>query len=184
MKKKSRILVHIALIALSLCIMVYGVYSAKNASMSIQGTIGFEAHGADIALTKIVISGSSTTATVKNGTTAITNLTAPGIANIDGKTINITNLAFKDDGTSANSWKPVTKITIAFTFKNTSKFAVTCTVPTKPTNATGKVLYNSAISTPTLSAETGETTVTITLTCDAIESFSATEFTYGIQFAK
>jgi len=55
MKKKNKFFVNVALIVLSLCIMVYGVYAAKNASLTVTGTIGFQAHGIAYAVTNVAI---------------------------------------------------------------------------------------------------------------------------------
>jgi len=53
MKKKNKFFVNVALIALALCVMVYGVYAAKNASLTVKGTIGFTAHGIQYAVTSV-----------------------------------------------------------------------------------------------------------------------------------
>lgn len=97
MKKKSRFLVHIALIALSLCIMVYGVYAAKQAQLRVTGTIGFTAHNGavDVQLTgisgaydiyhnKVVIPASGTsvgTGQVALAATSTTTVTAGSTTN-------------------------------------------------------------------------------------------------------
>ncbi|MCI7002722.1 MAG: hypothetical protein MR904_00020 [Clostridia bacterium] len=178
MKKKSRFLINIALLALSLCIMVYGVYSAKQATLNVTGSIGFQAHNADIALTSVKVTGSADTATIKDGPTSVTSLT-----NISGRTLTFGGLRFKDDGTSATSWKPATKIVLTFNFKNNSAFSVTCSAPA-PTNQSGKVTFESNITTTTTIAAGGTKEVTITLTCDAIETYDATSFSSTISFTK
>ena len=43
MKKKKRV-VGIALIALCLSMLAFGVYAAKQASLNVNGTVGFNAH--------------------------------------------------------------------------------------------------------------------------------------------
>lgn len=43
-KRKFSIIVDIAVISLCLCAIVFGVYSAKNATLNVGGTVGFNAH--------------------------------------------------------------------------------------------------------------------------------------------
>lgn len=50
MKKKNKLFGSLALIVLCMAFMVYGVYAAKNASLTINGTIGFKAHGIEYAV--------------------------------------------------------------------------------------------------------------------------------------
>lgn len=148
MKKKSRFLVHIALIALSLCIMVYGVYAAKRASLTVSGTIGFTAHAGsvDVQLTGIsgaydvyhnkVIIGTATTGQVALNNTSTTKVTAGSTAtNLTIKTattkqsddttdygtdnVNLTALYFDDVENSTATQDVITDI--VFTFKATNK---------------------------------------------------------------
>lgn len=153
MKKKSRFLVHIALIALSLCIMVYGVYAAKQAQLTVTGTIGFTAHNGavDVQLTGIsgaydvyhnkVVMGSATTGQVALDGNSTTTVTAGSTANnLTIKTattkqtgdttdygtndVNLTALYFDDVENSTATQDVITNIVFTFTATNKALFAM------------------------------------------------------------
>lgn len=151
MKKKSRFLVHIALIALSLCIMVYGVYAAKSASLTVSGTIGFTAHNGSVEVQLTGISGAydiyhnevvmkdATTGQVVLDTTSTTAVTAGSSAtNLAIKTATIKQtddnntysngelnaLYFDDVESSTATQDVITDIVFTFTATNKALFAM------------------------------------------------------------
>lgn len=178
MKKKSRFLVHIALIALSLCIMVYGVYAAKRASLTVSGTIGFTAHAGsvDVQLTGIsgaydvyhnkVIIGTATTGQVALNNTSTTKVTAGSTAtNLTIKTATtnkpgdtyadnvLTALYFDDIENSTATQDVLTDI--VFTFKATNKALFAMKLDN--TKFTGNALTGNTRVTYTIALSDGAT---------------------------
>lgn len=161
MKKKNRFLINIALLALSLCIMVYGVYSAKQASLTVSGTIGFNAHDISLEITSASVSGALTSAGAAYSA-------AP---NISGTTVTFGDYLYYDDLTNSTATAdkiPAITITIAMT--NNSKFAATVT-PVSPaksagtgTNTNYTIAVSYASSGSNMAANGGTCTVTVTLT--------------------
>lgn len=128
MKKKSRFLVHIALIALSLCIMVYGVYAAKQASLTVSGTIGFTAHGVNLRVSDLKVAN----ALDANGATYALATEADGqkytgttMSTADVSEIAIVNPMYFDDlSASTATADNIPAIKISFNVYNLSRFAV------------------------------------------------------------
>ena len=83
-KKKFNLLLNIATLCLCVCAIAFGVYSAKQASLNVSGTIGFSAHNVK-AIVSAQIKGDAV-----NGTTASADGTPrAGYATI-GNTVNLT----------------------------------------------------------------------------------------------
>ena len=83
-KRKFNILLNIATLCLCICAIAFGVYSAKQASLNVSGTIGFSAHNVK-AIVSAQIKGDAV-----NGTTASADGTPrAGYATI-GNTVNLT----------------------------------------------------------------------------------------------
>lgn len=56
-KKKFNLLLEIATLCLCIAAIAFGVYSAKNASLNVSGTVGFISHGGKFELTQLQIAG-------------------------------------------------------------------------------------------------------------------------------
>lgn len=59
MKRKSRIIINIMTLCLCISTIAFGVYSAKNASLDITGTIGFNAHDCDVRVFATMTGGAT-----------------------------------------------------------------------------------------------------------------------------
>lgn len=138
MKRKASIIINIATIALCICAIAIGVYSAKNANMSTTGTVGFNANhckvqvvgkitGAQIgeAGEKVyyIAEGTNVTPIESTGETIPTG----AIIDIDGedtttptKSASFGTLQFAND----ENWEPK-PIVFTFTITNKSNFRIT-----------------------------------------------------------
>lgn len=52
--KKNRFVIHITTLALAICVMMFGVYAAKSASLNSSGSIGFISHDADVVVDGVI----------------------------------------------------------------------------------------------------------------------------------
>ena len=59
-KKKFNLLLNIATLCLCVAAIAFGVYSAKNASLNVTGTIGFTAHNCDVDISGYIYGHSTT----------------------------------------------------------------------------------------------------------------------------
>ena len=60
MKRKFSMFLNIAMLALCVCAIAIGVYSAKTASLNVTGTIGFNAHNCDVEISGYIYGHSLT----------------------------------------------------------------------------------------------------------------------------
>lgn len=129
MKKKSRFLVHIALIALSLCIMVYGVYAAKQASLTVSGTIGFTAHGVNLRVSDLKVAKAlDANGAAYTMATEGQNYTGTTMSTTDVSKIEIVNPMYFDNlNYSTKDGDNIPAIEISFKVYNLSRFAVQLT---------------------------------------------------------
>lgn len=127
MKKKSRFLVHIALIALSLCIMVYGVYAAKQASLTVSGTIGFTAHGLDLKVSDLKVENAlkadGSAYDITNASQKYTEKDTPSSDKVTEISI-VNQMYFDDLSASTATADNIPAIKISFKVYNLSRFAV------------------------------------------------------------
>ena len=65
MKKKFRLWLNIVTICLCVCAVAIGVYAATSATLTVQGQIGFEAHGCDIDASGYVFGHKTVVGTVE-----------------------------------------------------------------------------------------------------------------------
>lgn len=202
MKRKNRFLVHIALLTLSLCIMVFGVYSAKQASLTVSGTIGFTAHGLDISIGTVTVTG----ALNAEGGSYVLDDTIKGYATTavklstltDGK-LNFTNAMYFDDlSASTATADNIPPIVITVVLTNYSMFDTVVTpVAAGATTGVTNVTYQAAVtygSGSNMAASTngttagGTCTLTITLTYgyagDVATAFTAAGFTAPVNITK
>lgn len=125
MKKKSRFLVHIALIALSLCIMVYGVYAAKQASLTVSGTIGFTAHGVNLRVSDLKVANALDANGATYALAADQQYKETTMSTTDVSEIAIVNSMYFDDlSASTATADNIPAIKISFKVYNLSRFAV------------------------------------------------------------
>ncbi len=125
MKKKSRFLVHIALIALSLCIMVYGVYAAKQASLTVSGTIGFTAHGVNLRVSDLKVANALDANGATYALAADQQYKETTMSTTDVSEIAIVNPMYFDDlSASTATADNIPAIKISFKVYNLSRFAV------------------------------------------------------------
>lgn len=135
MKKKSRFLVHIALIALSLCIMVYGVYAAKQASLTVSGTIGFTAHGVNLRVSDLKVANALDANGATYALAADQQYKETTMSTTDVSEIAIVNPMYFDDlSASTATADNIPAIEISFKVYNMSRFAVKLTPVTEAEN--------------------------------------------------
>ena len=174
-KRKFSMLLNIAVLCLCVCAIAIGVYSAKNASLNVSGTVGFTAHNVK-AKVEAWISGFATTA---DGApvTGKEQITADGGLMLDGKDASF-NLGategssdtatryFSDLGTSGNPEDIVVEIKIT---SMTTAFNVLANVDFANSKATTDVLkdiikVNCDRSAAVLGTTAGTTEATFTFT--------------------
>ena len=63
MKRKFSLLINIATLALCVCAIAFGVYSAKTASLNVGGSVGFVAHNCEIELNGTIVACENSNAT-------------------------------------------------------------------------------------------------------------------------
>ena len=127
MKNKFRLWLNIVTICLCVCAIAIGVYAATNASLTVSGQIGFEAHGVDFsakARIKGYVTDSNDTSTYQKDYGEYINMSAE-------KEIELPDMYFTDLVEATT----VPPICIEITITNESLFAVeaTLTLPTLET---------------------------------------------------
>lgn len=198
MKKKNRFLINIALLALSLCIMVYGVYSAKQANLTVSGTIGFTAHNGTIGVHLAGITGAwdenrtaeLTTTSLKtgNGIGSEYKFTESYTITIerDGSDAASKAIYFDDVAESTATEDTITPIVLTFTVTNYSLFDMTVTTASLTgTCGTGlRITYTYALPAENSWAKSTDGTaagdskeITLTLTLSAATDLAAGAFT-------
>lgn len=129
MKGKRKLFINISLIVLSLCVMVYGVYSAKQASLTVSGTIGFQAHNAVLQYSNVSVAN----ARKSDGTAYSYSGTGSGDTKVDASTAisfgsTANDAMYFDDLTNSTAEADnIPFITITLKVHNKSKFAVKMT---------------------------------------------------------
>lgn len=176
MKKRNNILTYISMLALSLCVLVSGVYAAKNSSMTSSGSVSFTAANCDVAITSITSNGYHESSTI-NALSSELHLVSKG--STTSKSHALGTLYFDDVTSTGDSVKD---ITIAIVVKNYSSFSI------KVTSKGDKNETNYQITTDKTTAVTvasnATTTVNVTLHCKATNSFNAADFSIGISCVK
>ena len=154
-KRKFRILINVAVVCLCLCAIAIGVYSAKTASLNVNGTVGFTAHNCDADIV-IKTNGDSINASNEralDGTTVRTTAevlqsavktgsaigTYANKAEIRGADLTLALKPFyfgdlTDDGS-------VNNITLSFEITNQSDFSISANV--SAVSCDGVSFYNS-----------------------------------------
>ena len=172
-KRKFNILLNIAVLCMCVCAIAIGVYSAKTASLSVSGTIGFKAHNTNIELTgSIVACESSDSTTRKTATITSTNINSNTSLNLNEQFGGSTSgkMYFSDlfdDGKT---------IVITLTLTNNSDYPVkaTANLPTfTGSNYSRNVKLANTVITETqivtiAKKDTLTMTITLTLTSDEV----------------
>ena len=194
MKKKSRLFLNIATIALCLCAIAVGVYSAKTASLNVGGTVGSVAHNCEVEVvgkitgashngtdgTYYVTPKSSSTDTPTLLTSETNAKISLGGANASSKEAIFGDLMFSyDDNHDA---KP---IVIEFSVTNNSKFAIKASLllddVTFASGVNKTIDDNDAI----IEANVTKTIkITISLTSSDNDIETAVTGSFGMSFAK
>ena len=132
-KRKFSMLLNIAVLCLCVCAIAIGVYSAKNASLNVTGTIGFTAHNCNVDISGYIY-GHSTTLDgtpiakptnnsekvyLKNGTTDVTETSPLKITGNSGA-LNFGDVFFSDMGETGD----LEQVRIVLTITNQSSYEV------------------------------------------------------------
>lgn len=132
-KRKSKLILNIAIICLCISAIAIGVYSAKNASFNVTGTIGFEAHNVKFSVSAIV--------NCANNSTGDATLTDTNIAEktYDATSSSANNFAY-DVGTLRfnDAIDGGNVITISLTITNLSSYGLTTSMSALPTLVNGE----------------------------------------------
>ena len=132
MKRKFSLFLNVAVLALCVCAIAIGVYSAKQASLSVTGTVGFTAHNCELQ-----VSGTKKGYALGDGTTyqesavALTmgadNATT-GTVSGSGASGVISSIALGDLKFTDLATEEIPPIVITLTFTNLSAYQVSATV--------------------------------------------------------
>ena len=180
MKKRKNILTYISLLALSVCLLVSGVYAAKNATMTATSTVSFTASNCKMAITAITCEGQLASSTINAVPSGGVVLESKG--STTSKSYDLGSLLFDDITSNGDSVNP---ITISITVKNNSDWAIKLTSTASMTSTTyATIAISQGASVASLAA--GSTTVVkATLTCKSTASaFTGQSFTISIAGVK
>ncbi|MCI7003744.1 MAG: hypothetical protein MR904_05360 [Clostridia bacterium] len=167
-KRKFNLLLQIATLCLCVAAIVFGVYSAKTASLNVSGTIGFEAHNCKVGVVAHLTGDGVVTNTESNivaspdGNVRRTALEKVATFTNDANgTIDFGSLYFADMDTVNGKAAP---IKMTFTITNNSAFAIKASVTLPKNNNDVTVLANKdSIKIEQGTNNTGEITLTFTL---------------------
>ena len=188
-KKKFNLLLNIATICLCVAAIAFGVYSAKNTSLNVSGTIGFSAHDC-----LVTISGKYKAYTADNlatrTETAIAETKVGGSAKSDyEKTLPINKtLYFSDLATDNNGHEIVFELTIT----NNSAFEIKVKAPT-PTLTTSAGVEITTVTSATSNAsftldKDATKTIILTFTLSDVENAESIDptsrFNINLSFEK
>ena len=132
-KRKFSILLNIAVLCLCVAAIAIGVYSAKNASLNVTGTIGFTAHNCNVDISGYIYGHSKTKdgtpiakptnnsekVYLKNGTTDVTETSPLKITGNSGA-LNFGDVFFSDMGETGD----LEQVRIVLTITNQSSYEV------------------------------------------------------------
>ena len=125
-KRKFNILLNIAMLCLCVAAIAFGVYSAKQASLNVSGTIGFNAHNCLVNITGNYKAYTSSNLATRTKTT-LTETNVGGSASTDyNKTLNITNTLYFSDLATDNFGH---EIEFELKITNNSPFKITVKAP-------------------------------------------------------
>ncbi len=189
-KPKLSLIVNISVICLCVCAIAIGVYSVKNASLSVSGTIGFNAHDCSVKITATTTSADEANSKMVTSDAKSITLGAKDTTNsTDDNQILTTNtgelsfgsLLFSDliDGGDV--------ITISLKIENLSEFKITANTPA-PSLATAVAGVSCETTAYKFNLDAGASKdVTMTLTLADIanaSSITSNKFTISLSFEK
>lgn len=162
MKKKFSIWLNIVTICLCMCAIAIGVYAATNATLTVSGQVGFEAHGCELTI-EGTLSGYATS---DNATSVIdgTKLTTVNLTKTNTEDAMALGNIYFSDLTSSST---IPQITLKLDITNTSKFAVTGTVSVPTLTTQQNMTITASDTSIELGADETETcsgTITLTFT--------------------
>ena len=171
--KRKNIILNIATIALCICAIVVGVYSAKSASLSVGGTVGFKAHNCEVELVG-KITGATAIESSDTPVDYYITATQSSAPKTESETIKVggtngsSSAYFGNLYFTHNSDADANDIVMTFTITNKSAFDIKATLSkdglTLATGVTAVVTNNDA----EISANgTAEITLTISVTSDS-----------------
>ena len=173
-KRRFNLLLNIATLCLCVAAIAFGVYSAKQASLNVSGTIGFNAHNCLVNITgKYKAYTSSNLAT--RTTTTLTETNVGGSASADyKKNLNITDTLYFSDLATDNLGH---EIEFELTIKNNSPFKISVKAPAPTlTTASDSVTGSTSNASFTLEQKDAtDSTKTITLKFTLADIENATE---------
>ncbi len=149
-KRKFNLILNVAIMCLCVCAIAIGVYSAKNATLNVSGSVGFNAHNCDVDVMAYIYGDSADANTAepadygvvrtKENKKALT--TGPiEIRGKDAEPININTFYFCDMSDNDT----ISPITIEFVLTNQSFFDVDASIKaTTIKDSTGGVTYIDA----------------------------------------
>lgn len=134
-KLKISIMLNLATLCLALVVVVFGVYSLKQASMSVNGSLGFVAHNVKANIVTSII-GSVAEANATYSKTDVFKPSGDAGITLNGNTQNISfTRYFSDIGTVNNKPAPI-KVSFAITNQSDFDIKVDVSTPTLPTGVT------------------------------------------------
>ena len=134
-KHKISIMLNIATLCLALVAVVFGVYSLRQASMSVNGSLGFVAHNVKANIVTS-ITGSVAEANATYSKTDVFKPSGDAGITLNGDTQNISfTRYFSDNGTVNNKPAPI-KVSFAITNQSVFDIKVDVSTPTLPTGVT------------------------------------------------
>ena len=185
MKRKFSLFLNVAVLALCVCAIAIGVYSAKTASLNVGGTVGFVAHNC-----KVELSGSIQACATSEETVRTTKqISARTIGESESSyTLNL-DTAFGSVMQFSDMFDDGQTIIITLNIKNTSAFAITAKA-NMPTITGSNISKTVKLGTSTITQSTstdleidGTTTLTITLTLNnTVSSFATNALVSGTIF--
>lgn len=162
MKRKFSLFINIATLVLCVCAIAFGVYSAKTASLTISGSVGFKAHNCKVKVDSS-LSGFSATKDGEPVTTARTSsVIVDGGVNNGTAELDLGTMYFTDLTASGN----INNITLSLTFTNQSDFKVDIVITAKDLSSSNitVALDKTSLTLAEQTATEGKTdTVKITL---------------------
>ena len=147
-KRKFNLLLNIATLCLCIAAIAFGVYSAKQASLNVSGTIGFTAHNCLVNITGNYKAYTSDNLATRK-TNALTETNVGGSASADyNKTLPIEGTLYFSDLATDNHGH---EIEFELTIKNNSPFKITVKAPA-PTLTTAESVAITSVTGSTSNA--------------------------------
>ena len=184
-KRKFNLLLNIATLCLCVAAIAFGVYSAKQASLNVSGTIGFSAHNCLVNITGNYKAYTSSNLSTRTTTTLTETNVGGSVAADYNKTLSITDTLYFSDLATDNFGH---EIEFELTIKNNSPFKISVKAPAPTlTTADGTAITSVTGSTSNASftleqKDATNSTITITLKFTLADIENATEIANTSKF--